>query len=124
MKIKMILIPGILVLLLASFWMGGYVKQQTYIKSREQRCGTLVSFALGKAENGDILDPGTMKALISNVYAAYQFCDDPVLQTQLHGLWNYLLFEEEDVAEEDAAAVRDILLRELKSVQDAIKKKD
>lgn len=33
----------------------------------------------------------TMEALISNIYAAYQFCDDMTAADQLHNLWNDLI---------------------------------
>ncbi len=57
-----------------------------------------------------------MEAIISNVYAAYAFCDDPVLQSQLHDLWNVLIFEGDNYA-----AAKDILLAELKSVSNALR---
>ena len=34
-----------------------------------------------------------MEAVISNVYAAYQFCDNPNVSNLLHDLWNELIFE-------------------------------
>ncbi|MBR3841168.1 MAG: hypothetical protein IKM20_08540 [Erysipelotrichales bacterium] len=106
----------IVVLIVVSFGAGSYIKEQEYRNSRIQRCGTLITFALDKVENGDISNQDTMEALISNIYAAYEYCDDPVLANQLHDLWNVLIFEGDDYA-----AVEDILLIELKSVLEAIR---
>lgn len=105
-----------LALIVVSFFTGSYVKEQEYSSIRKQRCGTLVSFALDKVENEGISDRDTMEALISNIYAAYELCDDPVLQKQLHDLWNCLIFDSGDHAD-----TKDMLLVELQSVSDGIK---
>ena len=76
-----------------SFFAGRSLTEQEYAASRSQRCNTLISFAVDKATNEDLSDPGIMAALISNIYAAYQFCDDPSGADQLHDLWNTLIFE-------------------------------
>ena len=82
-----------IILIVVSFSVGNHMKEQECSNGRAQRCNTLISFAIDKAENEDISDPDTMEALISNVYAAYQFCDDSSLAEQLHDLWNTLIFE-------------------------------
>ncbi len=58
-----------------------------------------------------------MKALISNVYAAYQFCDDSKSADQLHDLWNYLIFESDSNLDD----TKEIVLRELNAVLRSIK---
>ena len=55
----------------------------------------LVGVAVDKAGSEDVRDPDTMEALISNVYAAYHYCDEPAAAEQLHDLWNTLIFEPE-----------------------------
>lgn len=115
-KTKVLITAAVLICMAASFWTGSYMKAQEHRKSRAQRCGTLISFALAKTENEDLSDPGVMQALISNVYAAYQFCDDSVTANQLHGLWNMLIFEGENTA-----AVKEILLIELNSAAERVK---
>ena len=91
--VKIISCIAVLVLLAVSFLMGSYVKERENLNGRQQRCHALIVFAVEKAENGDIADPGVMQALVSNVYAAYQFCDDPALAAQMHDLWNALVFD-------------------------------
>ena len=91
--------------------------QQRNSAVRIERCCTLILFAIDKAENGDLADQGTMKALISNVYAAYQFCDDTTLANQLHDLWNFLIFESDDSLD----FVKEISLIELNDILRAIK---
>jgi len=80
--------------------------------SRMRRCQTLITFAIDKAESEDLSYQDNMEALISNIYAAYQFCDDPSLSAQLHDLWNTLIFEgERYIGNEDTltAQLRTIL---------------
>ncbi len=93
--------------MLTSYLAGSLAKEQEYRAERAERCAVLVGFALDKLENQDITDPDMMEAVISNVYAAYQYCDDPALQGQLHDLWNALIFEEEYPAREETA--KDVL---------------
>ena len=88
--------------------------------ARSGRCSTLIGFAIDKAENGDLADQGTMKALISNVYAAYQFCDNSVVANQLHDLWNFLIFESDGNLEN----TKEIALIELNDALRAIKVSD
>ncbi len=118
MKTKRNVLLGVIVVVLvaASFFAGCYMKEQAYSDDRIERCSTLISFALDKAENKDLSNPDIMKALISNVYAAYEYCDEPIVAQQLHDLWNYLIFESDD-----SATAKDILLVELRSASDAIK---
>ena len=83
----------LIVSIVASFFAGRYVTKVESTNTRSWRCCTLINFAIDKAENGDLADQGTMRALISNVYAAYQFCDNTTVAIQLHDLWNFLIFE-------------------------------
>jgi len=109
----------LLALIIASFFVGTYLKEQEYTKSRYNRCNTLISFAIDKVENGDLSDQDTIEALISNIYAAYEFCDDPISKNQLHDLWNYTIFEYDNTQ-----SGKDILSVELKSISDAIKSRN
>ena len=83
----------LIVIIVASVFVGRYLAQVENTNTRNLHCCTLISFAIDKAENGDLADQGTMRALISNVYAAYQFCDNTTVANQLHDLWNFLIFE-------------------------------
>lgn len=112
------IITGIicLSLIIASFFAGGYIKEREYINGRKQQCETLVSLAIDKADNRDISEQGVMEALISNVYAAYELCDDPVLAEQLHDLWNTLIFESGSYD-----TMRDTALTKLKDILQTLK---
>ncbi len=90
---KIIFVLGFILIIGSSFFAGRYSKQQEISENRIRRCQTYISFAISKAETQDLSDQGVMKALISNVYAAYECCDNSSLSGQLHDLWNMLIFE-------------------------------
>ena len=119
MKRNRKILLGILIiaLLIASFFAGRYMTELRNSRVRAERCRTLIVFAIDKVENGDLTDQGTMRALISNVYAAYQFCDDTISADQLHDLWNYLIFE----GDSNIDATKEIILQELNGVLQSIK---
>ena len=104
----------------ASFFVGKYVAQAENTYTRNARCCTFIGFAIDKAENGDLSDEGTMDALISNVYAAYQFCDDSKSANQLHDLWNFLIRS----SGENVDSLKEIALSELNGVLRAFKVND
>ena len=79
----------------AAFFAGSHLREQAHTETRIQRCQTPLTFAIDKAETEDLADQDIMEALISNVYAAYQFCDDPHSAAQLHELWNDLMLDGE-----------------------------
>lgn len=100
----------------ASFFAGKSAAQAENTAARSGRCSTLIGFAIDKAENGDLADQGATRALISNVYAAYQFCDHLAVENQLHDLWNFLIFE----SDENLEAAKEIALIELNDALRAI----
>lgn len=110
----------IIILIVASFFIGCYITEQKHNDARLERCNTLILFAIDKAENGDLEEQDTMNALISNIYAAYQFCGDTEPANQLHDLWNYLIFEDNTCADD----IKDIVLIELNDVLRSIKTTD
>ena len=118
---KKVLFSFVLIaIIVASFFAGRYVTQAENANTRIARCSTLIDFAIDKVENEDLADHGTMRALISNVYAAYQFCDDSVVANQLHDLWNFLIFESDGNLED----AKDIALTELNDALRAMKASD
>ena len=117
MNRKAFFIVILMISIVASFLVGKHVTQAENTDARKARCCTLVGFAIDKAENGDLADQGTMDALISNVYAAYQFCDDSKVASQLHNLWNLLIFERDGSIE----SIKEIALIELNDALRAIK---
>ena len=50
----------LMIIIVASFFVGKYVTQVENTNARSGRCSTLISFAIAKAENGDLADQGTM----------------------------------------------------------------
>ena len=92
---KILILIAFIIVAGTSFMAGSYIKEQEYLDGREERCKTLITFAIDKAENQDLSDPDIMEALISNVYAAYQVCDESTVAAQLHELWNALIIEGE-----------------------------
>ena len=58
--------------------------------------------------------------MISNVYAAYQFCDDSKVANQLHDFWNFLMRSRD----ENIDSVKEIALIELNDALRAIKTSD
>lgn len=113
--IKVVIFAVFLIAIGVSFFVGRQTKQQEYIDNRLQNCHTLISFAIDKAENQDISDPDIMEALISNVYAAYQFCDQPYLSEQLYDLWNTLIFDGNRYIGQE-----DMLVAQLRNIDETI----
>lgn len=103
----------ICLLLVASFFVGSHVREQKLLDARIQRCRTFISFAIDKAEKEDFADQSAMKALASNIYAAYQYCDDVKEAELLHDLWNYVLLYSDD------SGAKEIVLQELYAVLNA-----
>lgn len=100
---KILITVVFVVSILAAAFAGSCIKEQEIRIDRTQRCHTLISFAIDKAETHDLSDPDIMESLISNVYAAYELCDDPNTSAQLHDLWNDLIFDgDRYIGSEDA----------------------
>ena len=114
---KVFLSVFLIIIMVASFFVGKYVTQRENASARNERCSTLITFAIDKAENGDLSSEDTIRALVSNVYAAYQFCDNSVVADQLHDLWNFLIFESDGNLEN----VKETALVELNDALRAVK---
>ena len=82
-----------------SFFAGKYVSELEQNKEDEQRCQQMIYFAIAKTESlKKQYDTDTMEALISNVYAAYEYSESGELYWALHDLWNALIFDGENIA--------------------------
>ena len=112
---KVVILAAFLIVIGVSFFIGRQAERQEYLDNRLQNCHTLISFAIDKAENQDISDPDIMEALISNVYAAYQFCDQPHLSEQLYDLWNTLIFDGNRYIGQE-----DMLVAQLRNIDETI----
>ena len=80
----------LLIILLVStgFGLGRYTKKQEISKDRQLTFQQQIHSAVNKINTEDLQDPDTREAIISNIYAAYVYCDDPSLAGQLYDLWN------------------------------------
>lgn len=91
-SVKTGIILAVLVGMAGSFLLGKYVSTQEYFLSRQQRCLRFLGFAIDKIETENLEEQDIQKAVTSNIYAAYDYCDDPDMSTQLHKIWNTLVF--------------------------------
>lgn len=113
---KIVLGACLIISMVISYIVGNQMKEHEMRRNRLQQCNTLISFAIDKAENHDLADQDIMEALISNVYAAYQFCDDSAAAAQLHELWNGLIFEGDSFTGKE-----DVLVERLQNIAEMIK---
>ena len=99
MKIRNLIIIAIFIIFVClSFFAGNYFSNKENIKNREQTCKTMIVFAINKLENlQQQYESDEMEALISNIYAAYAYCDNDELASALHDLWNALVFDGENI---------------------------
>ena len=49
----------LIVFIAISYFIGGHITEQKFSTERTARCGTLVTFAIDKAENEDLHRPGS-----------------------------------------------------------------
>lgn len=111
---KAVICVALIAMFAASFFAGSHIKEREQMENRAERCHTLLTFALDKAENQDLSDQNVMEVLISNIYAAREFCDDPYLAEQLDDLWNDLIFER-------ASGDSDLLVSQLRGVLETLR---
>lgn len=82
-----------------SFFAGQYLSGKKQTEARAEKCHTMMTFAVDKLdEMSGGYDGDTMEAMISNIYAAYEYCDDPYMASALHDLWNALIFDGENIS--------------------------
>ena len=95
---KLILIGAFIVSICLSFFAGDYVCDKENSKLIEQRCHIMMDFAIDKLDEIKTqYDTDMMEALISNVYAAYEYSNNSELSSALHDLWNALIFDGENI---------------------------
>lgn len=82
-----------------SFFAGQYLSGKNQAEARAQKCRTMMTFAADKLDDmSEAYDEDTMEAMISNIYAAYEYCDEPDMASALHELWNALIFDGENIS--------------------------
>lgn len=119
---KLILIGAFIISICLSFFVGNYFCDKENMKLREQRCHTMMDFAIDKLDDiKNQYDADVMETLISNVYAAYEYSDNSELSSALHDLWNALIFDGENIVgkendlisalkDENAQRIKDIAI--------------
>ena len=97
--VKKLLIAGAFVLAISlSALVGNYMSQRESLEVQKQKSLTMISFSIDKIEDlKSAYDDDTMKALISNVYAAAALAPEEALSSALHDLWNALIFDGENL---------------------------
>lgn len=117
---KMFVIGVFVVSVCMSFWAGNYFRCREESERRKQQCNTMIAFSVNKLENlKKQYDADTMEALISNIYAAYEYSPSGELSSALHELWNTLIFNGENIAgkEDDLIiALKDISVHGIKDI--------
>lgn len=104
---KGIVIGGLILSVCLSFLAGRTVSQQEERERREYQCHAQMVFAIDKVEQLKAqYDQDDMEALISNIYAAYEYADDALLSSALHDLWNALIFDGENIAGQEDELVK------------------
>lgn len=89
------------------FFVGISFSNHKQAENRAERVHTFLSLSVDKLEDlQQQYDSDVMEALISDVYAAYQSCDDTVsLAPALHELWNALIFDGENLTGQEEALI-------------------
>lgn len=113
MKKKSIVLVLILVLISAgvSYYVGNYVSDKEYSKSRLQRCEKNISFAIEKIEEKGLSEDGVLEAVASDIWVAHELCDNPEVSAELNNLWNALVYDEDTYVEQE-----DVLAQQLKDL--------
>lgn len=117
---KILLVGSFVIAIFLSAFIGNYISEQKNLDWRTQNTNTMIAFSIDKVETlKSGYDADTMEALISNVYAAYEFTPDSRLSEALHDLWNALIFDGENiVGREDylIKALQDDNAQEIKDI--------
>ena len=110
-RLRVVLVCGMSAIILIMAGIG--LEKTNERMNRIHHCNIFISFAMDKIENENLSEPDIVESLISNVYAAYQFCDKPELSEKLHSIWNTLIFHEGYAADNT-----EILKRQLTEIQE------
>lgn len=104
---KILIVGAFIVAICLSFLAGNYCSNREQEEHRAQECQGQIVFAIDKLEDLKVqYDADTMEAVISNIYAAYNYADDGALASALHELWNALIFDGENIAEKEDALIQ------------------
>lgn len=79
----------------------------------------MIVFAIDKLDDIKTqYDPDVMEALISNVYAAYEYSNNGELSSALHDLWNALIFDSENIVGKESDLIGALMDKNAQSIED------
>lgn len=88
-----------------SFLAGNYMSNKEYMEERTQICRKYISFAIDTVQKKGLDLGGKTESIVSNLWVAHEFCDNPELSAELSNLWNILVYEEDTyITQEDKLA--------------------
>lgn len=97
-----------------SFFAGNYISNKENMEERTQICRKYISFAIDTVQDKGLALEGASEFIVSNLWVAHEYCDNPEISAELSNLWNTLVYEGNMyVAQEDKLAMQleDILKR-------------
>lgn len=104
---KVLCIASIIAAMVLSFLGGYWLNKTQNAQEREEKCNTMISFAIDKLEHLEQeFQAEEMDALICNVYAAKGHTADAELSGALHNLWNALVFNREKITGNEANLIK------------------
>lgn len=90
-----------------SFFTGNYISSKENMEERTQICRKYISFAKDTVQNKGLALEGASEFIVSNLWVAHEFCDNPEISAELSNLWNTLVYEEDTYAtQEDKLATQ------------------
>ena len=76
-----------------SFFAGNYMSKRENGEKRVQDCRKYILLAVDTVQEKGLALEGASETVVSNLWAAHAFCDDPELSAELSSLWNTLVYE-------------------------------
>ena len=97
-----------------SFFAGNYMSNREDGEERIQKCRKYILLTIDTVQDKGLALEGASETVVSNLWAAHEFCDNPEISAELSSLWNTLVYEEDTyAAQEDKLVMQlnDILKR-------------
>lgn len=96
-----------------SFFAGNYMSNKENMKERTQICRKYISFAIDTVQEKGLALEGASESIVSNLWMAHEFCDNPEISAELSNLWNTLVYEEDtyDTQEDKLATQLENILK-------------
>lgn len=116
---KSIMIGVFIISICLSFFAGNYFSNNKNMRLRDQRCHTMINFAIDRLDDiqnsyGDDMT----ETLISYVYAAYEYSNNDKLSSALYDLWNALIFDSENIVGKEDDLIRALVDKNAQRIKD------